>query len=1143
MYAFFFFSVSQSDYDANTLLSLQLEETETDILLDMKSSRVMADTPYAEQIQARNDRYGEYTAHMARSGDGYVKKTTQTLSGTGSAGAGKLTKGVQARPVATEDASVQASGWDISDAKYALEKAVSSQATEGLELLRRSAKDEEEDDLNGEEDAESEKDTWDSDSGEEDKQGGRHSKSKKKDTIDEYAVTALQRQVSDVLNAGNSAPGFLVDAEGSVNIAPADEPLEDKPNVRRKLSTDQSARTSQRRNERTSVTVSQSLRKYGNSQNQMSSSSGDFRRGIESSNQLETSTQDSSSTHSNDQEEDEGVTDETSDSMHDRISREKEFQKLADSKQLMSGLSVVERAIQQNLYHHAHRLYRSRAGLEAVEGLLAGMKSIIVAAVRVENSKFGTEAQAAGSNDLYLLASKVRELKAEEARAQNQQAVLHGEKGKGEHTESEGGTLEDQYSGSADDEKQIMEGSDNTDESATSDEEEVDGKLDAEDGGNASEQDVLNIGEDAGSELASTLAVLADRAKELGHQSVSALLEGLQSLALGPKAPPSLLLLFSYSCPDVKNMAVNAMAWNQINSDLLAAGYGPATYIPPSKSRGYLALWSIKNPEYPQALIKVESGVTSLDFSKVYPSLLAVGLYDGRVAIYDVRRLLANESNVTAEAISEPLAHGAHTEAVWEIKWVDTSQANKNIGEDENTEEGHTSRTTNTATTSAPSSERLVSISSDGKVNEWNTKKGLQCKTLIHLKQPRTEDGDYSETQKSVLASTTSDNLASALQSKRYGNLSVPKPVPNHSANISGLTVEDAMRSVAKEKGKGGADRPPAGSKQSSNVHESRISRTVSGLCFDFPLSDPAVYLAGTEDGYMHQCSVSYTEQTLHNYKVHGGPVNKLRISPFYEPAVVTAGGDWCVRLWDLNESSQDEDGVQTKEEECEDDPEKRHESKKYISDMETPVSMFASPESADAVTDLQWHPQVSTWLGSVSGDGHICLWEVGTGAPLVDYLAREPEEGQEHNQGIIGLIKSAGEERTDKNNTDESDEESDYGGKEKNDGSKNKQKSGKRRGSHASDSSSTDSGGDSGEGDCYAEKGVRPCKRLTSFMFAKDAPVVVTGDSSGRIDVYRLMGSVSQAKFTGYTQAQLTEELYYAMHPDRKREDEEQAE
>ena len=59
---------------------------------------------------------------------------------------------------------------------------------------------------------------------------------------------------------------------------------------------------------------------------------------------------------------------------------------------------------------------------------------------------------------------------------------------------------------------------------------------------------------------------------------------------------------------------------------------------------------------------------------------------------------------------------------------------------------------------------------------------------------------------------------------------------------------------------------------------EGIISRTASGLSLDFPLGDPAVYFAGTEDGTVHKCSWSYNEQYLETYFGHTGTAARSSI-------------------------------------------------------------------------------------------------------------------------------------------------------------------------------------------------------------------------------------------------------------------------
>ena len=76
------------------------------------------------------------------------------------------------------------------------------------------------------------------------------------------------------------------------------------------------------------------------------------------------------------------------------------------------------------------------------------------------------------------------------------------------------------------------------------------------------------------------------------------------------------------------------------------------------------------------------SGVTSLAFSAEQPNVLAVGLYDGSVCIYDVRK-------PDAPLLEAGHAGGKHTDPVWGLRWV---AEGKGLGE------------------------ALVSISTDGRV-------------------------------------------------------------------------------------------------------------------------------------------------------------------------------------------------------------------------------------------------------------------------------------------------------------------------------------------------------------------------------------------------------------------------------------------
>jgi dynein intermediate chain 1, axonemal len=52
---------------------------------------------------------------------------------------------------------------------------------------------------------------------------------------------------------------------------------------------------------------------------------------------------------------------------------------------------------------------------------------------------------------------------------------------------------------------------------------------------------------------------------------------------------------------------------------------------------GSILLFSIKNIKYPEYQYTTEEGVMCIDFHPDSPALLAAGLYDGTVLVYDIR--------------------------------------------------------------------------------------------------------------------------------------------------------------------------------------------------------------------------------------------------------------------------------------------------------------------------------------------------------------------------------------------------------------------------------------------------------------------------------------------------------------------------
>ena len=88
--------------------------------------------------------------------------------------------------------------------------------------------------------------------------------------------------------------------------------------------------------------------------------------------------------------------------------------------------------------------------------------------------------------------------------------------------------------------------------------------------------------------------------------------------------------------PPNKKKHVTCICWNPHYKDMFAVGFGSYDFGK-KKSPGSICLFSIKNTNYPELVLHTDDAVMCLDFHESSPALLAVGLYDGVVQVYDVR--------------------------------------------------------------------------------------------------------------------------------------------------------------------------------------------------------------------------------------------------------------------------------------------------------------------------------------------------------------------------------------------------------------------------------------------------------------------------------------------------------------------------
>ncbi|XP_044534053.1 dynein axonemal intermediate chain 1 [Gracilinanus agilis] len=123
----------------------------------------------------------------------------------------------------------------------------------------------------------------------------------------------------------------------------------------------------------------------------------------------------------------------------------------------------------------------------------------------------------------------------------------------------------------------------------------------------------------------------------------------------------TLLPLWKFQYDKAKRLAVTALSWNPKYKDLFAVGHGSYDFM--KQNRGMLLLYTLKNPSFPEYIFSSECGIMCLDMHVEHPYLLAVGYYDGNVAIYNLKKPHSQPSYRSTAKL------GKHSEPVWQVRW------------------------------------------------------------------------------------------------------------------------------------------------------------------------------------------------------------------------------------------------------------------------------------------------------------------------------------------------------------------------------------------------------------------------------------------------------------------------------------------
>ena len=142
------------------------------------------------------------------------------------------------------------------------------------------------------------------------------------------------------------------------------------------------------------------------------------------------------------------------------------------------------------------------------------------------------------------------------------------------------------------------------------------------------------------------------------------------------------------------------MLFNPKYDDMFAVGHGSYDFL--KQNGGLICVYSLKNPSFPEYIYNTDSGVMALDFHPDHPYLMAVGFYDGAVAVYNLR------DKTNTPAFLSSAKNGKHTDPVWQVYWQDNDLDNQL---------------------------NFFSISSDGRVTCWSLiKNELQHTDIILIR-------------------------------------------------------------------------------------------------------------------------------------------------------------------------------------------------------------------------------------------------------------------------------------------------------------------------------------------------------------------------------------------------------------------------
>lgn len=155
-----------------------------------------------------------------------------------------------------------------------------------------------------------------------------------------------------------------------------------------------------------------------------------------------------------------------------------------------------------------------------------------------------------------------------------------------------------------------------------------------------------------------------------------------------------------------------------------------------------------------------------------------------------------------------------------------------------------------------------------------------------------------------------------------------------------------------------------------------KVNTVGCGTAFDFHRKNDYLFLVGTEEGKIHQCSKAYSSQFLDTVDAHNMAVYKVRWNPFHPRIYITCSADWTVKIWEVSSKTTAD----------------KSDTSSVEAQTKKPLFTF---DLNNSVGDVAWAPYSSTVFAAVTADGKMFLYDLNINKyePLCEQMVAQKKK------------------------------------------------------------------------------------------------------------------------------------------------------